>query len=93
MNKVIKHFLSFHFMGEENNSDFLPEIFYNNSGIHILETIVEVSSKKLQTVIYNQCFCRRLVHLSQRKNTNFVVQKLLMYCKDKTLVSTLLIKI
>lgn len=93
MTKVIKRLMRFHFASEENNGEVLPEIFYNDSAVHILETIVEVSGKKLQAVIYNQCFCRRLVQLSKMKNTNFAVQKLLANCKAKTLVSKLSNKI
>lgn len=89
MMKIIKQFLNVHFTNDVNSVEVLPALFENNSGVYILETVIEVSGRKLQTKIYNQCFCRRLLKLSQMKNTNFSVQKIIACCKDKALFETI----
>lgn len=89
MMKIVKQFLNVHFMVDGNSVEVLPALFENNSGVHILETIIDVSGKILQTKIYNQFFCRRLFKLSQMKNTNFAVQKIIARCKDQALFETI----
>nr|CAI5862467.1 unnamed protein product [Callosobruchus analis] len=60
-----------------------PKVFLSKSLIMLLETSIEVCSKKMFHSIYKNYFAGRLCRLAVTRNTNFAVQKLIQHCSEK----------
>lgn len=69
---------------EENG---LPDVFDSKPATMLLESSLNVSTSKIYTKLYSDCFKGHLDVLAKRKQNNFSVQKLLNNCQDKTEVS------
>ncbi len=68
----------------ETLSEF-PKIFRSNSTLHLLEAMVQNCGEKYLLKLYEEFFKGRLVKLSEAKNLNFSVQKLVDSVLDKSL--------
>ncbi|VEN34580.1 unnamed protein product [Callosobruchus maculatus] len=60
-----------------------PKVFLSKSLIMLLETCIEVCSKKIFNKLYKNYFAGRLSRLAVTRNTNFAVQKLVQHCSEK----------
>lgn len=69
---------------EEEPSEF-AKIFQSNSTLRLLEAMIQSSNEKQITKIYEKFFKGNLVKLSEAKNLNFAVQKLLDCIQEKPL--------
>lgn len=61
----------------------LPNIFFSQPAMLVLEAALEVAKSKNYSKIYARCFAGRLVKLATTRSTNFAVQKLISNCKQK----------
>lgn len=59
------------------------EIFMSKPATMLLETMMEIASPKHYTQIYAKCLKGNIRDLAERQSTNFAVQKLLTFCKEK----------
>ncbi|XP_022913742.2 nucleolar protein 9 [Onthophagus taurus] len=84
INKLIDECFTFE-QNEDTSSNKKnwPQIFYSKPALMVLETTLETASPKHYTQIYAKCFSGRIASLATTRNTNFVIQKLLLNCKEK----------
>ena len=69
------------------------ESMFDNSGVNrLLESLIQVSStdesmKKIYVHFHEKIFQNNLVQLSRHPNANYGVQKMLLFCPTKEMVS------
>ncbi|XP_060536654.1 nucleolar protein 9 [Cylas formicarius] len=68
---------------KESSTNILLECFLSIPALRLLETSLELSSKKMYRQFYNELFSNRILQLAKMKSTNFAIQKLITHCYEK----------
>lgn len=89
LKKYLEKLLNESLSKSDNSQDskILPQGFMSVSLIMLLETALQVAGKKMFILYVEKLFIGRVLQLACMKSTTFAVQKVLMYCNNKELVS------